>query len=160
MCPLKLCVRNSVRRAGNVTNVTNACVSRVVLRSLHGNDISELPDGIFNDAASLSHLWVKIQTNACLNMQTVHKILWALIILHSSSGVLRLLALKLQFREPWMHILCLPRACALGGQSVCPQIHELPWHVILRGRIMINSTKCYYILNIAAFYNIANWHIL
>lgn len=26
------------------------------LRSLHGNDISELPDGIFNDVASLSHL--------------------------------------------------------------------------------------------------------
>lgn len=26
------------------------------LRSLHGNEISELPDGIFNDVASLSHL--------------------------------------------------------------------------------------------------------
>lgn len=36
-------------------------LSRVVLRSLHGNDISELPDGIFNDAASLSHLWVNVQ---------------------------------------------------------------------------------------------------
>lgn len=29
-----------------------------LLRSLHGNEISELPDGIFNDVASLSHLWV------------------------------------------------------------------------------------------------------
>lgn len=26
------------------------------LRSLHGNEISELPDGIFNDVTSLSHL--------------------------------------------------------------------------------------------------------
>uniref|UniRef100_A0A672LWQ5 Slit homolog 1 protein-like n=1 Tax=Sinocyclocheilus grahami TaxID=75366 RepID=A0A672LWQ5_SINGR len=40
----------------HVTNATDGCVSCVVLRSLHGNDISELPDGIFNDAASLSHL--------------------------------------------------------------------------------------------------------
>uniref|UniRef100_A0A672LUY0 Slit homolog 1 protein n=1 Tax=Sinocyclocheilus grahami TaxID=75366 RepID=A0A672LUY0_SINGR len=46
VCPEKL----------HVTNATDGCVSCVVLRSLHGNDISELPDGIFNDAASLSHL--------------------------------------------------------------------------------------------------------
>lgn len=37
-----------------------------LLRSLHGNEISELPDGIFNDVASLSHLWVI--SSYCFNL--------------------------------------------------------------------------------------------
>lgn len=28
------------------------------LRSLHGNDISVVPEGAFNDLSALSHLWV------------------------------------------------------------------------------------------------------
>lgn len=40
------------------------CIDIIVflfsLRSLHGNDISVVPEGAFNDLSALSHLWVFI----------------------------------------------------------------------------------------------------
>uniref|UniRef100_A0A8B9I0W2 Slit homolog 1a (Drosophila) n=1 Tax=Astyanax mexicanus TaxID=7994 RepID=A0A8B9I0W2_ASTMX len=40
----------------SLSSVPNDCLLSPSLRSLHGNDISELPDGIFSDVMSLSHL--------------------------------------------------------------------------------------------------------
>ncbi len=41
----------------------------IYCRSLHGNNISELHQGVFRDAASLSHLWVVPFSNSHLHLQ-------------------------------------------------------------------------------------------
>lgn len=84
-------------------------LSHVVLRSLHGNDISELPDGIFNDAASLSHLWVNIQAYFTKHWQFYTH--WTQTEQHSQS-----VTSALQFRHT--SALCFPRVPAEAGQSV------------------------------------------
>ncbi|KAK3507062.1 hypothetical protein QTP70_003872 [Hemibagrus guttatus] len=46
----------SNNRINVLTNSSFANMSQLTTLSLHGNDISEFPDGIFSDAVSLSHL--------------------------------------------------------------------------------------------------------